>query len=185
MKLISILFAAILPVSALAAPLELQPADPQPSGLKQGLAVTYAYPTDVKTLAAARSALDGRPKQGAPLAGLSYNDTNDGDKVLTAQFSKHVAADISGYIKFDAPGIYTLNFMTNDGLEAWIGGQEVAYYDDRTPCGPTGEIEVSVPTAGWYPIQALYFQRLATACLMMEWGTGGGLSQVPNAAFGH
>ena len=39
--------AVFMAAGAWAAPLKLTPANPQPSGLKQGLAVKYAYPKDV------------------------------------------------------------------------------------------------------------------------------------------
>ena len=48
---------ALVTTTAFAAPLKLEPADPQPSGLKSGLAVKYAYPPDVKTLNQATRAL--------------------------------------------------------------------------------------------------------------------------------
>lgn len=185
MKFSACVIAAFFPVAAFAAPLELTPASPQPSGLSAGLAVSYAYPSDVKTLADARSALDKRAKAGPALSGLSYQDTKDGGKVMTSRFSTNVAAQINGYIRFDAAGIYTMNVWSNDGIEAWIGGQEIAFYDDRHPCEPAGEVQVSVPQAGWYALEALYFQRQGTACLMMEWGSGSDLKLVPDAAFGH
>ncbi len=185
MKFSASVIASFLPMAALAAPLELTPANPQPSGLSAGLAVSYAYPSDVKTLADARSALDKRATQGPPLSGLSYEDTTDGSKVMTSRFSTNVAAQITGYIRFDAAGIYTVNMWSNDGIEASIGGQEIAYYDDRHPCEPAGEVQVSVPQAGWYALEALYFQRQGTACLMLEWGSGSDLELVPDAAFGH
>ena len=179
--------ALCLPVSLMAAPLQLTPADPQPNEgkLKPGLAVTYAYPDDVKTLADARDALNNRSKAGPALRGLSYADNKEGEPTMTAQFSTNVAADISGYIRFDAPGTYTVNFLSNDGIEARIGGQEVAYFDERHPCEPAGAVEVAVPEAGWYAVEALYFQRRGTACLMMQWSVGGGLGQVPDDAFRH
>ena len=50
---------------------------------------------------------------------------------------------------------------------------------------PVGEVQVNVPEAGWYELQATYFQRMGTSCLIMEWGTGGKMSLLPNAAYGH
>ena len=56
MKAAAVAALTVLAAAAGAAPLKLTPANPQPSGLKPGLAVTYAYPQDVKTLAEASSA---------------------------------------------------------------------------------------------------------------------------------
>lgn len=178
--------ALIVPVVAMANPVALTPADPQPSqgALKSGLAVTYAYPNDVKNISSARNAVTKWGEPGAPLAGLSYDDTEEGDLVLTATKAMKVAAEISGYIKFDVPGTYTLDFLNNDGLELSIGGQTVADYDGIHGCGYAGEIEVSVPQAGFYALEAIYFQRKGTACLMMEWGPDSdGLDYVPDSAF--
>jgi hypothetical protein len=171
---------------ALAAPLKLTPADPQPSNLKPGLSVRYAYPADVKTLSAARNALKYKVEQGAPLAGLDYRDTELGQNVLTAKRAERVVADIRCYVRFERPGVYTIDFLTNDGLHATVGGQVVGEYDGRQPCEETFAVEVEVPKAGWYPLKALWFQRTNTACLHMRAGPAGKRPKwMPNAAFGH
>lgn len=178
----------LAPLTAQAQVLALSPADPQPSAssLSPGLAVTYAYPSEVKNLAQARRALKKWGEPGEPLAGLAYDDTNEGDITLTSKQAMKVAAGITGYIKFDAPGTYTLDFLNNDGLEISIGGQTVGDYDEVHACGYAGEVEVSVPKAGFYPLEASYFQRKGTACLMMEWGPDSdGLDIVPDSAFFH
>ena len=175
-----------LTVAALAAPVMLTPANPQPSGLKPGLSVRYAYPSDVKSLAAARNALKYKVEQGAPLKGLDYRDTELGQNVLTAKRAERVVADIRGYVRFDAPGVYTIDFLTNDGLHAVVGGQVVGEFDGRQPCEETFAVEVEVPEAGWYPLNALWFQRTNTACLHMRAGPAGKRPKwMPNAAFGH
>lgn len=165
----------------------LTPASPQPSAgsLKAGLAVNYArIPSAVRELEGARKALKKSGRPGKPLAGLTYDDT-DG-KVLTSDSYEKVAADISGYIKFDRAGTYTLDFLNNDGLVLSMGGQQVALYDGIHSCGYAGEIDVNVPQAGYYPIEATFFQRKGTSCLMMEWGPDSdGLEMVTNDVFFH
>lgn len=180
------LVALVCAGSALAAPLKLSPANPQPSGVKPGLSVTYAYPEeDIKTLADASAALKAKSERGAPLAGLDHRDTNEGDLTMTSKRAQNVAAHITGYVRFDAPGVYEIEFLTNDGLRARIGGQVVGFFDGRQPCDTTPVVEVEVPVAGWYPVDTLYFQRLGTACLHMRWAPiGKKLSWTPNAAFG-
>lgn len=175
--------AIVLASQAWAAPLKLKPASPQPSGLKQGLAVKYAYPGDVKTLGNAERALK-KAKPGRPLAGLDYRDTADGEITLTSDRAHHVVAKITGYVKFDAPGTYVIDFLTNDGLDAQIGGQAVGYVNARQPCQPTRAVEAEVPEAGWYPVDITYFQRVGTACLHMRAGQGKA-TWMKNAAFGY
>ena len=156
---------------SLAAPLQLEPADPQPESLTEGLAVVYNLDANPRTLDDAFDALDdARP--GKPLLGMDYRDTADGDETLTSGKPYKVVAGISGYVKFDAPGTYLVDFMSNDGLHMTIGGQEVAYFDGTHPCEPTETVEVAVPSAGWYAMEGVYFQRKGTACLMMRAGIG-------------
>ena len=173
----------VLANASLAAPLKLEPANPQPSGLKSGLAVSYAYPSDVKTLGNAQNALR-RSKPGPSLAGLDYRDTGPGENALTSKQVEHVVAGITGYVKFDSPGIYTIDFLTNDGLDARSGGQEVGYFDGRQSCQETRAVEVEVPEAGWYPVDILYFQRVGTSCLLMRAGKGTP-DWMPDSAFGY
>ena len=165
------------------APLKLELASPQPSGLKKGLSVSYAYPNDIKSLAQTKRHKK-HAKAGKPLAGLDYIDTKDGDKTLTSKQAHHVIAWISGYVKFDKAGVYDVDFLSNDGLQATVGGKEVAYFDGRHPCEPSKKVEVEVPSAGWYKLEATYFQRLGTACLHMRSGIGG-VNWMENSSFGY
>ncbi|MEP2921300.1 hypothetical protein [Sulfitobacter sp.] len=169
--------------SVLAEPLTLTLADPQPEGLQAGLSVAYATGAGGRDLDAARSKLT-KAKPGAPLRGLSYLDTDPEETVLTSGETTKVAADISGYVHFEEAGIYTVDFFSNDGLDAKIGGQQVALADEVRGCERTGEVEVEVPSAGWYAVEATYFQRKGSACLMMDWDVSGKMRPVPDDAFG-
>lgn len=165
----------------------LTPASPQPdpATLKPGLHVEYVYPPDVKWLRDARSYKAGR-RRGPDLTGLNYPDTRPDEKALTSDQRTRVIAHIKGYVLFEKPGSYQLNFLTNDGLEIFIGGQEVGRFDGRQPCGDTGVETVSVPKAGYYELKALWYQRLNTSCLQMKWRPpGGGMGQAPDAIFFH
>ena len=170
-SLTAVLAALSFASAAFAAPIKLTPASPQPSGLKQGLAVEYAFPPDVKTIKQAEKALR-KAKKGAPLAGLDYRDTEDGMDTLTSGKAHHVAARITGYVRFDAPGVYIVDMVSNDGVKLELSGKEVVYFDDRHPCEPSFAAEVEVPQAGWYDLEAVYFQRTGTACLHMRAGIG-------------
>lgn len=174
--------------AGLAAPLKLTPANPQPGNLKSGLSVTYGYAADgkhIKFLSDARAMLKSGAERGKPLRGLDYRDTNIGERILTAKRDENVAALISGYIRFDKPGIYKIEFFTNDGLSASISGQRVGHFDGRQTCDSTFRTKVDVPSAGWYDFNALYFNRLNTSCLMMRWAPDGSpMKWVPNNVFG-
>ncbi len=188
-RLLTGAFAALVVICATAlsaAPLKLQPANPQPSGLKPGLSVRYAYPADVKNLAQASSALEINAELGQPLAGLDHRDTKAGQKTLTSDRAMNVVAGIKGYVHFANPGVYNIDFLTNDGLRASIGGQVVGHFDGRQACDNTVMSEVEVPKAGWYQVDVLYFQRTGTACLHMRMGPEGKRPRwMPNKAFGH
>ena len=186
LKAAALTAAFLVPSVALSQAVTLQPANPQPSGLSSGLAVSYAsLPSGGRSLSDAKRALK-KAEPGDPLRGLSYDDTQEGEPVLTSGKPQFVAAEISGYIKFDSAGTYTLEFLNNDGLVLSIGGQQVANYDGVHACGYAGEIDVSVPKAGYYKLEATYFQRKGTACLLMEWGASSDdLDYVPDSAFFH
>jgi len=173
----------VLASASLAAPLKLEPADPQPEDVKQGLAVAYALDANPKTLDDAFEAI-GSARPGKPLLGMDYRDTEEGTETLTSGKAHKVVAAISGYVRFDEPGTYLVDFMSNDGLQMSIGGQEVAYFDGVHPCEPTETVEVEVPVAGWYEMDGVYFQRKGTARLLMRAGIGEP-QWMENEAFGY
>ncbi len=175
---------ALAAAAADAKPVKLKPAKGEPANA--GLKVDYAYPGDVKTLRDAYVALGIGAQPGKPLNGLNYSSSSSTPNALTSKQEMRVAARITGYVKFDAAGTYTLDFLSNDGLQLSLGGREIVKHDERTACGSTGKVEVRVPDAGWYELEALWFQRQGTSCLVMEWAPEGGGSQVvPSSAFGH
>lgn len=177
---------ALLAGTVDARPLKLKPANPQPDAVTQGLSVSYAYPDDVKSLRDAYIAIGVGGEAGRPLAGLDYISSDETPNALTSDKETKVAAKIAGYVKFDAEGVYTLEFFSNDGLELSIGGQEVARVDEKRGCDPVGAVEVRVPKAGWYALEALYWQRKGTSCLQMMWAPEGGeLEITPSTAFGY
>lgn len=180
------LIAPLAAAPALAGPLKLSPANPQPAAgeLAPGLGVSYVYHS-VRTLQQAKQVLD-RAKPGPALAGLSYLDGSETDIALTSKQAQKVIASINGYIRFDAPGTYALDVISNDGIVASIGGQQVALHDGVHGCESAGVQEVEVPQAGWYALEATYFQRKGSSCLLMDWGpSASALEPVPDAAFAH
>ncbi|MEM9196442.1 MAG: hypothetical protein AAGD12_01205 [Pseudomonadota bacterium] len=173
---------------AVAEGLRLTPADPQPdpAALRGGLKVAYAYPPDVRQLAEADKWNAYYRKAAPPLKGFDYPDTNPGDQVLTSDAATHVIAYIDGYVRFDRAGLWRMEFHSNDGLAVTIGGVQVYEHDGRHSCQTLGWQEVSVPEPGWYALEARYFQRLNTACLLMRWAEpGGDMGWTPNEVFAH
>lgn len=179
-----ILFAA----GAHAAPLTLTPASPQPDAgaLKPGLYVEYIYPPDVRTLREASEWKAGKTR-GPDLVGFDYPDTAPGEHALTSDQEERVIAHIKGYLRFDEAGVHEIDVLSNDGISLMIGGQEVARFDGRQPCDNTGVTEVNAPEAGWYEVKALFFQRLNTSCLLMEWRppSAGEMDWTPNENFAY
>lgn len=168
--------------------LRLTPAAPQPQAgaLKPGLAVKYAYPGNVQDLNQAEGWRGYGPKAGSPIVGFDYPSTQTGAKVLTSDSSEYVIAFIDGYMRFDAAGTYQLQFWSNDGLRVEIGGAKVYEHDGRHPCVTLGPRAVEVPSAGWYPVTALFFQLKNTACLQMKMqAPGGSIAAPPHDIYAH
>ena len=187
MKLTAPLFGLLLALPAGAQTLTLAPADPQPEegSLSEGLAVSYAYGSPIRTLADAANLLE-KAEPGEPLIGLSYLDTDPGEMALSSESETKVAAAISGYVRFEEAGTYQLEVISNDGIDLSIGGQQVGFYDEVHACESAGVTEVEVPEAGWYALEATYFQRKGSSCLLMDWAPAGAeMEPVPDEAFGH
>lgn len=185
-NVLSALALTALAGAAFAEPIKLTPADPQPNAgdLTPGLAVSYAFGSGGRTLADAEKTLSSA-QPGEPLVGLSYLEGVDGDLTLTSGKAHKVAASISGFIQFETAGTFNIEFLSNDGLVASIGGAQVVFFDGVHGCDPAGVQEVEVPEAGWYALEATYFQRKGGACLLMDWNVDGEMEPVPDTAFFH
>ncbi|MBT3533011.1 MAG: hypothetical protein HN478_03975 [Rhodospirillaceae bacterium] len=178
---------AVLSVSLAAAPVRaggLAPAAPQPamSELKAGLAVDYLL---IDALHVDNIEAAGRGKPGKSLLTLNWNMGSG--PILTHADDDQVAARITGFIRFEAAGEYLMKIKSNDGARLSIGGQVVIDDPDVHLDRFSGTAKVAVPTAGWYPVYMLYFERRGTATLELHWqppGTGA-FDVVPAAAFAH
>lgn len=188
LALVAVMVAGLGPVVRAAEPRALAPASPQPEAarLRPGLAVTYAYPADVQWLSDAEGALRFGTEAGPPLVGFDYVDTAPGEKALTSRRAEQVAARIEGYVRFDRAGVWRLGFRSNDGLKVALGGEQVYVHDGRHGCESKGWEAVRVPEPGWYRLEAVWFQRLQTSCLLLEWqDPDGRKAWAPNEAFAH
>lgn len=165
-------------------PLKLMPASPQPdaAALKQGLKVRYAD-GDIRFLAEGDHKRNGA-EAGPPLTGFDYMDMGPGEKALTSDRMTRVLAFIEGYIRFPEPGMWKVQFHSNDGVKVVIGNRQVYKHDGRHGCETLGwDRELEVPVAGWYEVKVDWFQRYQSSCLMMEWEKpGGNMSWTPNSA---
>lgn len=168
-------FAALAALAAAVGPaaaqIPLRPAAPQPdeASLKPGLAVRYAFPADLRWLGSAITALRDSGRPGQPLVGLDYPDKGLGQPTLTSSKAEFVAAEIKGFVRFDQAGVWQLEVHSNDGVALEIGGAAVDRFDGRRTCETNGWISVNVPSPGWYPVDAIFFQRYNSSCLMMRW----------------
>jgi hypothetical protein len=160
----------------------LKPAEPQPAALTPGLAVQYTY-----RIMNHVDELKGKKfEDGAPLAGLDYR--MGAGNVLTSKHADGVGAVITGFIRFEKPGVYGFDVTSNDGVRVEIGGK-LLYEDPGVHGDDTSDrIEVKIEQAGWYPLTVHYFEKRNTATLVLRWigpGDKGELQPVPAKAFGH
>jgi len=153
-------------------------------GMQAGLAVDYYYGDfghvdEVLEYASRKSSA-----QGEPLANVDYRG-GDGKPVLNQRHKDFVAALITGYIYFSAPGTYMFKVRSNDGVRISIGGltvhEDARPHPDRT----SDPLPVKVSAAGWLPIEIVYFERKGGWSIELTWQDGGDFSAVPASHFAH
>jgi len=163
------------------------PASPQPAKLNPGLAVGYY----VKLFRSVEEVQDWAKYKdayaGEPLHSLNYR--SGPDAVLTSGQEDGIGAHITGFIRFDEPGTYAIAAQSNDGLDVNIGGVTVVYDPDVHADRYSQPVEIEIKTAGWYPLEAWYFERRNTSTLRMFWlkpdEEEGSMTVVPKDAYGH
>ncbi len=176
-------------VGALAAVTGVEAASPQPAegSLKPGLSVVYyrhmfRHVEEIPEWAKYR---EGKP--GKPLHSLNYRTGLD--PVLTSGAEDGVGAHIKGFIKFDTPGTYTFATQSNDGVRLFIGGKMILEDPDVHADRYSDPVEVEIKSAGWYPIEVLYFERKNTSTLQLYWlqpdDEEGSMALVPAEAYGY
>jgi hypothetical protein len=159
----------------------LRLAEPQPAQLTPGLAVEYTY-AKVNYV----DELKGRKfEPGPPLADINYRW---GGNVLTSKSRESVGAMITGFIRFEKPGVYGFEVTSNDGVRVEIGGQLLHEDPGVHPDSTSDRIDVKIDQPGWYPLRIIYFQKRGTASLVLAWvgpGEKGKAAPVPAKAFGY
>ena len=161
--------------------------DPQPSGLKPGLKVGY-YVKLFRTVEELQEWADYKDAfPGKPLPKLDYR--TGVDKVLTSSLADGVGAHITGFIRFDETGTYAIAAQSNDGLQVKIGGKVVVYDPDVHADRYSQPVEIEIKKAGWYPLDAWYFERKNTSTLRLYWLTPdeeeGSMTIIPEEVYGH
>jgi hypothetical protein len=180
LRFASIALALALAVVAGAAQAQ-QRANPQPKDdqLQPGLAVGYSYGY-VQQLREIRTPAK---RDGAPL--MQLNHAGDGN-VLTTTYTEGVQADIQGFIKLDAPGAWTFEVMSNDGVRVTLGGKKILEDDFIHSDRMSKPATVEVKEPGWYQLNVLYFQRKGTYALELHWQKPDGTKEiVPASAYAH
>lgn len=148
----------------------LQPATPAPAPdkLAPGLAVNYHFDFIDRLMQ-----FNEKGKTvGAPLTHLGW-DMGSG-KILTSDKTDGVQAHIFGFIRFPAPGTYTFEVNSNDGVRLDIGGKRIWEDGDVHADRLSPPIPVQIAAAGLYPIKILYFEKRNTAVLEVFWAVSGG-----------
>lgn len=161
-------------------------AQPDPTTLAPGLAVTYHFHLFNTVGEIPQWARSNEGVTGAPLPALNYSVGSG--KVLTSGRTDGVGATITGLIRFPAAGRYVLAMQSNDGVSLSIGGQRIlsdpGVHTDRF----SELVRVDIAEAGWYPLDLLYFEKRNTSTLQFYWAqeaAGESLRLVPSEAFVH
>jgi hypothetical protein len=160
-----------------------KPVSPQPAAdkVQPGLAVVY-YTNMFQKLNEIGKLGKGKP--GTPITMLDHK-TNDGN-VLTADRPMGIGAKITGLIKFDAAGTYTLHVNANDGVRVTIAGLKVHEDDGVHGDQMSDPIAFVVEQPGWYELAVDYFQKKGTSALQLFWTPPGGQkAPVPATQFAH
>ncbi len=124
---------------------------------------------------------------GAPLPALNYRVA--GEAVLTSGVEDGVGAKITGLIRLDKSGTYSLLVQSNDGFVLDIGGVPVLEDPDVHGDRYSKIAKLTVEQPGWYALYLLYFERKGTSTLELYWkqpgDEAGNMALVPAEAFAH
>ena len=176
-------------LAAVPQPQDPQPLDPQPGAgdLDPGLSVRY-YRAFFRLIEEFDEWMaDDEGEAGAPLPALDYRVA--GGAVLTGGVEDGVGAKITGLIRLDKPGTYSLLVQSNDGFILDIGGVPVLEDPDVHGDRYSKIAKLTVERPGWYALYLLYFERKGTATLELYWkqpgDEAGAMALVPAEAFAH
>jgi len=161
-------------VSSLVESRTFKPAEPLPASAavpaERGLAYDYydgpfEKLPDFAAMTASKSGKAGRPDPGIA-----------GDK-------EGFALRFRGYVRAPRTGVYVFYLASDDGSRLSVGGRDLVTNDGVHGLAEgAGEIAL---TAGWHPIEILYFQATGGMGLELSWrGPGFPKSAVPGSLLG-
>ena len=166
----------------------LSPLAPEMSdGLQPGLVPRYFAKFFSRTVGALPDDDTSRYKSrlGEPILKLD-NQFGRGE-VFGSGSNRGVGIRMRGFLHFPVPGAYTFQAFSNDGIKMYVAetllvNDPVQHSDQLSP-----EATMTIPAAGWYPVQIEYFQRKGTAALKLYWKTPEKQTMeiVPAAAYAH
>ena len=94
------------------------------------------------------------------------------------------ACRLSGYVRIPSDGTYTFFVASDDGAELFVDGARVT--SDPAPHSVRETFGVAVLSAGWRPIEILYYENKVDAVLSLSWsGPGFGKASVPADSLCH
>ena len=94
-----------------------------------------------------------------------------GGNVFDSRRNQGVGMLILGFIKFDKPGEYRFQVLSNDGVRIFLGNR-VIINDPTVHSDQFAEsLGVVIEQEGWIPLRIKYFQRKGTAALSFRWKT--------------
>ena len=94
------------------------------------------------------------------------------------------ACRLSGYVRIPSDGTYTFFVTSDDGAELFVDGTRVT--SDPAPHSARETFGVAALSAGWRPIEILYYENKVDAVLSLSWsGPGFGKEPVPADSLCH
>lgn len=163
-----------------------QPLNPQPAAVQPGLGIVYYRNTPFDSVQEVVR-FGSKPDKGyAGPAIPDINATGGNGTLWDAKATKFYGARIDGLIRLEA-GTTAFTATSNDGFRLLIGGVQVLEDADVHLDRPVGPVNVTVASAGWYPLRLWYFQKRGGASMQLRWQPpgAGAMAPVPPAAFGH
>ncbi len=180
---------AVVLAAGLIGPLAAQPKPvaeaPTATSHAPGLAVDYYFEIFNEIEELVDWMESAGPRAGPAIAKLDYK-VGIG-KVLTSDSNDFVGAHIRGLLHLEQAGAYAFEVTSNDGVRIDLGGEPLFEDPSVHPDTTSDPIPFQAASAGWYPLEILYFEKKNTSTLILKWRPPGaaGFSLVPETAFMH
>jgi hypothetical protein len=125
-------------------------------------------------------------KVGKPILFLDHNFGKK-ELIFDSGVSEGIGIQMNGFLKFSAPGKYTMKTKSNDGISVWICDKRIVWNAGVHTDHFSNEVVLDIQKPGWYPLMIKYFQRNGTAAIAMYWKLPGkpNFSAIPAEAYSH